>query len=348
MESHNDKPRKIKHRIFYALIASLLIGNTIAAIINIHSFTRLENVLWLDLYSLLIGIYLWFGNYIITVYLERKYHWLHFPVKRMVYGFLFILLFSFFAIFSFNYIWNLLFTKENFSQYMHDSYYSTILTLILSLLVSLIVNTIIFFRNWRASAINEENLKRERLALQYEALKSQVNPHFLFNSLNVLTSLVYRDPDTSARFIRQLAGVYRYVLEQKDTELTPLSNELSFLDSYIYLHKIRFEDALHTEIINLSGDEDLIIPLSLQMLVENAVKHNIISKEEPLHICVEIDNDYVTVTNNLQRKLVSADSTSIGLQNLKKRYEYLSNKPFEVIETPTEFKVKVPLLKAYK
>lgn len=343
MKSKHVKWRKL----LIMFLFNSLIGNVITIFLSGFDYlSDIKIVVHVSLYSLLMGTFLWKGNEYITIYLAKKYHWLEQPAKRTIYSILSIGIFSFFAIVSFNFIWNLIFLHNDFWLSMRQNMYSFFLTFVISFVVSIAVNAVIFFRNWRNAVRNEEELKRERLVLQYEALKNQVNPHFLFNSLNVLTSLVYRDPDISARFIRQLADVYRYVLDQKDVELTPLSLELRFVESYIYLQKIRFEEGLITEIVNCTDNEGYIIPLSLQMLVENAIKHNIVSREEPLTIRIEIVDNYVIVTNNLQRKTVSADSTSIGLANIKARYEYLSNKDFEVIETKEIFKVKVPLLKA--
>lgn len=328
------------------LLVSILIGNVITLVLaGLNYMLDWHIIVHVSVYSALIGLYIWQGHNLIVGFVENRYPWLEQPAKRTIYSILVAGFFYFFAIVSFNYCWNLLFYHYDFWKLMHENTYSFFLTFVLSFVVSIVINSVLFFRNWREAVVNQEELKRERLTLQYEALKNQVNPHFLFNSLNVLTSLVYSDPDVSARFIRQLAEVYRYVLDVKDVELTPLANELCFVESFIYLHKIRFEDGLFTEIVNITDSDGYIIPLSLQMLVENAIKHNVVSREEPLKIRIEISDDYVVVSNNIQPKLVSADSTSIGLNNIKARYEYLSNKDFEVIDNGREFVVKLPLLK---
>jgi LytS/YehU family sensor histidine kinase len=233
----------------------------------------------------------------------------------------------------------------NFLDFLQTRYFSALLTIIFSLSISIVLTAASFFRNWKNSVVNEEKLKREHLALQYEALKNQVSPHFLFNSLNVLTSLVYINQDLAAQFIKQLSEVYRYVLDQRENELTEIDDELQFVESYIYLHKIRFDQGLNYEILINNKPEGKIIPLSLQMMVENAIKHNVISANEPLHIRICIDRDYVTVSNNLQFKPIPGGSSHIGLQNLKARYDYLSNKPFEVNKLDNEFVVRIPLIK---
>ncbi len=149
----------------------------------------------------------------------------------------------------------------------------------LSLLVG---NAVLFFKNWKNSAIQQEELKRAHLALQYQSLKDQVRPHFLFNSLSSLATLINTDTSKATQFVHKLSDVYRYVLEQRETELVPLKDDLKFMEDYIFLQKIRFGDNLQIE-SELDLDLNrLVIPLSLQMLVENAIKHNEISKDHPL------------------------------------------------------------------
>ncbi len=153
--------------------------------------------------------------------------------------------------------------------------------LFLSLLLG---NTVLFFKNWKEAAVQQEELKRAHLALQYQSLKDQVRPHFLFNSLSSLATLINTDAEKATLFVHKLSDVYRYVLEQRENELVPLKDDLKFLEDYIFLQKIRFGDRLRME-IRLDLDLNrLVIPLSLQMLVENAIKHNEISEEHPLLI----------------------------------------------------------------
>jgi len=202
-----------------------------------------------------------------------------------------------------------------------------------------------FFINWRQLAIDQEKMKREVLTSQLETLKSQVNPHFLFNSLNVLTSLVYIDADKSAKFIKELSNVYRYVLEVSDKELVYLDDEVQFLKSYIYLMKMRHSEGLNIKVDLPVNEKIQVAPLALQMLVENAVKHNVVSKEEPLSIWIESNDSYITVANNLQRKDRREKKDShIGLHNINARYKFLTNQSVEVSETAEVFEVKLPML----
>ena len=187
-------------------------------------------------------------------------------------------------------------------------------------------------------------MKREQLALQYETLKNQINPHFLFNSLNAVTSLISTDPDKAILFVKKLSEVLRYVLEQKDHELITLDDELQFLEAFIFLQKIRFGDNL-TVNINVLDRNYYIVPLALQMLIENAIKHNVISKQFPLTIDISIKNEnYLVVSNKLKRKPV-LNSSHIGLDNIRSQYSFFSSDPVIVAESETEFRVELPLIK---
>ena len=203
----------------------------------------------------------------------------------------------------------------------------------------------IFFYNQRQIEAEKKMaiIEKEKIQYQYETLKAQVNPHFLFNSLNVLSSLAYKDPEKANLFAKKMSGVYRYLLLTNDRPVVTLSEELSFLESYIFLEKIRFEDALFVEIIH--GDSCLnkkVIPVSLQLLVENALKHNITTAGNPLTIRIYIADDRVTVSNPLQLRS-SVDKGGVGLKNLQKQYA-LYNKTIRVIATQADFTVSLPFI----
>lgn len=190
------------------------------------------------------------------------------------------------------------------------------------------------------------NLQKENLQSQFDVLKQQVNPHFLFNSLNVLTSLIKLEPDLAEKFSEQLSKVYRYVLENKDNELVDLNTELNFLDAYIFLLNIRFVDKLRVN-INIPADRrgEQIIPLAMQLLIENAIKHNIMSKSEPLSIDIFIDDEnFLNIVNNLQERPSQLVSTGVGLKNIQNRYLLLNNTEPVFEKTNTHFIAKVPLV----
>lgn len=191
------------------------------------------------------------------------------------------------------------------------------------------------------------NLQKENLQSQFDVLKQQVNPHFLFNSLNVLTSLIKLEPDLAEKFSEQLSKVYRYVLENKDNELVDLNTELNFLDAYIFLLNIRFVDKLNVN-LNIPDENrnDQIIPLAMQLLIENAIKHNVMSKSNPLVIDIFIDeNNYLNVINNLQERPSQIVSTGVGLKNIVNRYQLLKLAMPVFKKTENQFVAKIQLVK---
>ena len=211
-------------------------------------------------------------------------------------------------------------------------------------MVGAIYESMRFFNLWKKVLVEKEQIERAHLSSQLEGLRNQVNPHFLFNSLNTLIYLIPEDTNKAVRFVQQLSKVYRYVLESRDNGLIPLREELEFLHAYIYLQHERFGDNLQVAIrIPDTRQNAAIVPLSLQMLFENAIKHNIISTEKPLRIEVFTENDHLVVRNNLQRKNQVMDSTGVGLQNIRDRYRMLVDKDVEVIVSQQFYTVLLPL-----
>jgi len=193
-----------------------------------------------------------------------------------------------------------------------------------------------------------DELKKLQLINEASILKTQVNPHFLFNSLSILTSLVHRDPNLAEQFIDQLSKSYRYILEQKDHELVPLRTEVNFIKSYVFLLNIRFENKfeVHFRFNELQLDDNLIAPMTLQLLIENAVKHNRMSERFPLNIYLELSDNYLVVKNNIQKRNIPGGSTGIGLKNIQSRYALLTDQKVVFTEDNNEFTVYVPLVSA--
>lgn len=193
--------------------------------------------------------------------------------------------------------------------------------------------------------LRAERQEKEYLLSRYETLKNQVNPHFLFNSLNALASLIYDDPATAEEFIAKLTKVYRYVLEHKEAIVVSLSDEIRFMQNYVFLNQIRFGANLNLRMsIEPEKEQSFLPPLTIQLLAENAIKHNIISKEQPLEIAVYTEGNFLVVRNNLQVRIGNVSSTGIGLQNLKDRYSFLSEEnPMFFVENDYYY-AKIPLL----
>ncbi len=221
--------------------------------------------------------------------------------------------------------------------------YSATLTVTL-LCVSLYEATYFFFR-WKESELEREHLQKINVESQLESLRAQVNPHFLFNSLNTLTYLIPDDPEKATIFVQELSRVYRYILEIRDKRLVTLGEELDFLDAYLFLLNERFGENLRVSISVQDEDrEALVLPLSMQLLFENAIKHNIISSTKPLHISLRTFQDKLEVRNNLQRKHNKRPGTRVGLQNIRDRYAFYTHQRVKVKEDQTDFVVSLPLL----
>ena len=204
-------------------------------------------------------------------------------------------------------------------------------------------SALLLFKYWIGYSQRIDELASSTLQSELKFLKKQINPHFLFNSLNVLSSLAYSDAEKTNLFAKKLSGVYRYLLLTNNRPMVTLKEELAFLESYVFLEKIRFEDTLFIEIdeYDLYGTR-LIIPVSLQLLVENAIKHNIATLKNPLIIRIGFTDEGIMVSNNLQLRS-SVDRGGVGLGNLEKQYA-LYDKAIDIVESTTEFVVRVPFL----
>ena len=276
--------------------------------------------------------------------LDRMLPWLHFPLRRLIVQSLVTIGFCVVIILITILVTGLLMHQSITSDYfLEQGFFMMKVAFSFLFLGTLISNAIMFFKNWKEAAVQQEKLKREQLALQYETLKSQVNPHFLFNNLNSLTSLISTNPDKAIDFVKKLSEVYRYVLDQRDCELVALETELHFLESYVFLQKIRFGSNLGVQ-LNVNSKNFKVIPLSVQMLVENAIKHNEISDRHPLEINIfSTDDQYLVIENRLQKKAASEGSGS-GIQNIKSRYEFFTEKELIISISKEYFRVSIPLL----
>lgn len=225
-------------------------------------------------------------------------------------------------------------------------------------LVNFIQQTVVTFSCITYFYINALTQTQERLVaaeraqgeMQLKLLQQQVTPHFLFNNLNVLTSLIEENPETASKFLAQLSGLYRYILQTRNVDVVSLKDELKFTKNYVYLIKQRFCDAYEFEWNILSDEinEQMIIPATLQSLLENVVKHNAGNSEEPLQISIKMDGEYLSVENEIRLKPSTIVSSKTGLKNLQARYALLTDNPVKISENDSVFSVKIPLLKVKK
>ena len=295
--------------------------------------------------SILITIVVWEGNLRIDHWMNIKYPWVTKPGKRILVHLPVIIIYSAVII----YISMLGFNKYVCAMPETTKNAFMITSVIIGVMVSLIILPIEigrqFFGHWKASLIEIEKYKTESLQAQLQNLKNQINPHFLFNNMSVLSSLVYKDQDKAVDFINQLSKVYRYLLDNKDCELVTLEEELIFIESYTYLLQIRFDTNITFKIdIEKNKLQQLIPPMALQILLENAIKHNEISEAMPLTVHIKTIDDMLEVSNNLQLRTQSEPSSKTGLKNINERYKYFTNKTVDVIENNHSFIVRIPLL----
>jgi len=234
-------------RIFKILLLCVLGGAGMAYLSCTSCRISLADYISSFVFSTIAWFVLWMGNDMMVDAIEKRISWVDFPVKRLAFGIITTVVYSIGAILSLLWIWESLFHFD-FGDYSRI----VIETIVITFFISAILHGYFFLKNWKQSAIDAERFQKESIKAQYENLKSQVNPHFLFNSLNALTHLVYEDQEKAARFIKQLSEVYRYVLDTREREVVPLEEELKFLRSYTYLQEIRFENNLKIEIAGLA------------------------------------------------------------------------------------------------
>ena len=295
---------------------------------------------------------LWFANGYTADLLNRRVGWGEQPVRRLLLTLGVSLVASLLVI---------LLVSEGFSVllfhhppryiFQHNLAGQLVFPLLMTVVISLFLHSRSFLLAWREATVRAERLEKESAVARLDSLRRQVDPHFLFNSLNALTSLVEEpDPARAVRFIRQLSSVYRYVLDSQSQELVLLTEELAFAESYIFLQKTRLDEALQVELALPPAAEltaFYLPPLALQLLLENALKHNTAFQADPLRLQVAVNAQAgtLTVRNTLRPRRLSADEASgRGLANLRARYGFLTSRPLKIGPVGNEFVVTLPLL----
>lgn len=232
---------------------------------------------------------------------------------------------------------------QNFISNENPAHYYT--SLFIAFIVIIVFHAIHFYKVIQENKIKEQKIIAGVASAQFESLKNQIDPHFLFNSLNVLTSLIEENPETAQEFTTSLSKIYRYVLEQKDKELVLVEEELDFAKTYMSLLEMRFENSIR---FSLPDNHDFgkgkVVPLSLQLLLENCIKHNTVSEQKPLHVKIYEENGNLVVENNLQKKQTISDRKGVGLQNIVNRYAILTQRNVLIEESKEIFKIKIPIL----
>ena len=297
------------------------------------------------LYTILIAFIVWQGNRYLLFTLRSYFNWFNKPVRKIIALLLAIsfytipissiLLIGWYHIFAHGIVnWNIVFT-------------ATLIIMICVIFITHVYETVFLVKQSESEMLKNEQLERARAQAELEALKNQIDPHFIFNSLNTLSHLIEENAATAKQFNDSMADVYRYILQNKTKDLVLLREEIIFLQDYFSLLKIRFEEAvqLNIHITDDLFDHYLLPPISLQVLIENAIKHNEFSDANPLIIDVTLINDELFVHNELQKKILRKPSSKIGLQNLNERYNLITDKAIRITEEEKKFTVTVPVLK---
>lgn len=325
-------------------VAVWLVGNAIGNGFQYDSFNDfLIDFGFYQLYSFVLG----YSNKFFFDYLETI-NWGPGKIKpkRIVIGITGSVIITMVAIFFLRMFISTVIYDQPLEAFMSNQkfeYYSFGLWITLTIVI--IFHFIYFYNRYQKGKIKEQKVIAGTASAKFDALKNQLDPHFLFNSLNVLTSLIEENPDNAQKFTTSLSKVYRYVLEQKNKDLVTVDEELDFARTYMSLLKMRFEDSIVFDIPDrASNPESKVVPLSLQLLLENAVKHNMVTSTKPLHIKIYEEGESLVVENNLQPKQIVKKSSGVGLNNIRQRYNLLTNKKVNINQRAERFAVALPML----
>lgn len=334
------QPNVKKH--FCLVFIGFVLGILVYDYVNFSGFRNIGELLSSGFLGILIAYVVHFSNRPINTLLPWKKQ----PGQRLLMGILIHLIIGVLLIFGTLLIYGKL--NTHISLFEEDPNDILVKIAILLFCTALIYNIIYFafysYYEYAMGQVLEIKLKRKQTQLQLNALKSQLGPHFLFNSMNALSSLFQKDTQRAESFIRSLAGSYEYVLNNYESPLVQVADELSFVESYCFLMRTRFGDHLNLEVgFSTEVLQSKIPPLTLQMLVENAVKHNVMGPNQPLEVKMSFDNKKLRISNNKTNKRQQLESLKIGLKNITSRYALLTNKSVEIIDDH-EFTVVLPLI----
>ncbi len=309
----------------------------------------ISNLMMSFLVSSLYTFVFTFGNTLLNDYLNSKYSWIDNTRTRIILGILGTIFVNVILVFGCNYINFILLQKADSSRFFSGSMgFINWLIINIALLFSAIFHAKGFMEEWKKSSkkeVVEQKLIANSANAQFETLKNQLDPHFLFNSLNVLSALIDENPEQAQKFTASMSKIYRYILEQKDKELVSVEEEIEFAKTYTALLKTRFEDSVDFKFeVSEEVKKLFVVPLSLQLLLENCIKHNFATSTKPLSIKIYSENGMLLIENNLQERESGKESSGIGLANIVQRYHLLTNKNVFVEKTDQYFRVKIPIL----
>ncbi len=318
------------------LLVRFLIGDTV---VLYNSFSIYFG------YTMLYGLSLYYANAAVFIYLDSVYKNNRFSLNRLIVGFFSTFCITLFTVFVLRVFEEVIIDGVSFQKYiMEESIGNFLVPIVLFVVVSLTIHAFYFYKSLQETKVKEQKIIATTANAQFESLKNQIDPHFLFNSLNVLSSLIEENPENAQKFTTSLSKIYRYVLDQKDKELVAVEEELAFAKIYMQLLAMRFENSISYELPENTNVDAKVVPLSLQLLLENCIKHNIVSSSKPLHIKISIDDNQLVIENNWQKKEVLSDGKGVGLQNIVNRYALLTERQVKIIQNEISFKVYLPIL----
>ncbi|AWG21816.1 histidine kinase [Flavobacterium faecale] len=341
-------PSRLFKELPRALLISFLIFIVLVTIPVLNGGTiTFDNKLKVNfLYTMLYGMVLYYSNALLFMKLQSSFKNKSYTLKRLVISLGSSLLLSLFVIFLLRIFEDVIVENRSFLTFFESETISNyIVAAVTSFIVFLGIYSLYYYKVYNENKVKEQKIIAGTASAKFESLKNQIDPHFLFNSLNVLSSLIEENPENAQRFTTSLSKIYRYVLEQKDKELVSIEEELAFAKTYMSLLKMRFEDSLEYEMTIENPDpEAKVVPLALQLLLENAVKHNVVSTQKPLKIRIFIENGFLVVQNAFQKKEVLQNRQGVGLQNIINRYAIVTDRKVLIEKTEHHFKVRLPIL----
>ena len=327
----------ISNLVFIVLLLIKFVTGTVIE----FNYSLLEFYSYTNLYSLS----LYFANVSLFIFLDHKFANDRFSLKRIIWGFILSLIISIAIIFLLRIIEDVLIEGKSWSIFIsNENSYNYFVSFFMTFIVTLLFHVFYIYKSFQENKVNQQKIIATTANAQFESLKNQIDPHFLFNSLNVLSSLIEENPSTAQKFTTCLSKIYRYVLEQKDKELVAISEELAFAKIYMQLLEMRFENSISYELPESTNEDAKVVPLSLQLLLENCIKHNVVSSSKPLHIKISVEDNQLVVQNNWQKKEVLSDGKGVGLQNIVNRYALLTERQVTIIQNEKLFKVYLPIL----
>ena len=320
-----------------------LIGNALYKGFAFENMNALVlNLIFYQLYAFVLG----YSNMYFFDYIER-YPWKDKDsLKRISIGISGSIVITLVGLFILRMTTAMFYENESFDTFItNESYRNYTFGLWITLTIVITFHAVYFFKKNQEEKVKESQIVAQTQTAKFDALKNQLDPHFLFNSLNVLTSLIEENPHKAQNFTTSLSKIYRYVLEQKNKDLVSVDEELKFAKTYMFLLKMRFEDSIVFDIPEQASNPDSkVIPLSLQLLLENAVKHNMVTEKKPLHIKIYEDQGNLIVENNLQIKQMVKKGSGVGLSNIMQRYHLLTKRKVNIYQQANSFAVSIPML----